>query len=308
MQKKITVVGAGNVGSTCALFLAQRQLGDVVMIDVLEGVAIGKGLDIAQCGGLLGFAGKVTGTNDYADTADSDIVVITAGLARKPGMDRLDLLKKNAGIVAEVTENIKKYSPNAIIIMVTNPIDVMVYHAFKISGFPKNRVIGQAGVLDSARYACFIAMELGISPREVRAMVLGGHGDSMVPLPSFSTVSGIPITQLIPADRIEAINQRTRVGGGEIVKLLGTGSACYAPAAATLKMVESIVNDANDILPCSCYLEGEYGIHNLFMGVPAMLGKNGVTRVVELDLKPEDRAALLDSAEIYRKSIAELDV
>ena len=307
MEKKITVVGAGNVGSTCALFLAQQQLGDVVMIDVLEGVAIGKGLDIAQCGGLLGFAGKVIGTNDYTDTAHSDIVVVTAGLARKPGMDRLDLLKKNAGIVAEIAENIKKYSPNAIIIMVTNPIDVMVYHAFKISGFPKNRVIGQAGVLDSARYACFIAMELGISPREVRAMVLGGHGDSMVPLPSFSTVSGIPITQLIPADRIGAINQRTRVGGGEIVKLLGTGSAYYAPAAATVKMVESIVNDANDILPCSCYLEGEYGIHNLFVGVPAMLGKNGVTRVVELDLKPDDRAALLDSAEIYRKSIAELD-
>jgi len=307
MEKKITVVGAGNVGSTCALFLAQQQLGDVVMIDVLEGVAIGKGLDIAQCGGLLGFAGKVIGTNDYTDTAHSDIVVVTAGLARKPGMDRLDLLKKNAGIVAEIAENIKKYSPNAIIIMVTNPIDVMVYHAFKISGFPKNRVIGQAGVLDSARYACFIAMELAISPREVRAMVLGGHGDSMVPLPSFSTVSGIPITQLIPADRIGAINQRTRVGGGEIVKLLGTGSAYYAPAAATVKMVESIVNDANDILPCSCYLEGEYGIHNLFVGVPAMLGKNGVTRVVELDLKPEDRAALLDSAEIYRKSIAELD-
>jgi len=307
MEKKITVVGAGNVGSTCALFLAQQQLGDVVMIDVLEGVAIGKGLDIAQCGGLLGFAGKVIGTNDYTDTAHSDIVVVTAGLARKPGMDRLDLLKKNAGIVAEIAENIKKYSPNAIIIMVTNPIDVMVYHAFKISGFPKNRVIGQAGVLDSARYACFIAMELAISPREVRAMVLGGHGDSMVPLPSFSTVSGIPITQLIPADRIGAINQRTRVGGGEIVKLLGTGSAYYAPAAATVRMVESIVNDANDILPCSCYLEGEYGIHNLFVGVPAMLGKNGVTRVVELDLKPEDRAALLDSAEIYRKSIAELD-
>ncbi|HPA47588.1 MAG TPA: malate dehydrogenase, partial [bacterium] len=254
MQKKITVVGAGNVGSTCALFLAEQELGDVVMIDILEGVPIGKGLDIAQCGALLGFDGKVKGTNDYSDTADSDIVVVTAGLARKPGMDRLDLLKKNAGIVAEITENVKKYSPNAIIIMVTNPIDVMVYHAFKISGFPKNRVIGQAGVLDSARYACFIAMELGISPKEVRAMVLGGHGDSMVPLPSFSTVSGVPITQLIPADKIEAINQRTRVGGGEIVKLLGTGSAYYAPAAATVKMVESIVHDANDILPCSCYL------------------------------------------------------
>ncbi len=307
MQKKITVVGAGNVGSTCALFLAEKELGDVVMIDILEGVPIGKGLDIAQCGALLGFDGKVKGTNDYSDTADSDIVVVTAGLARKPGMDRLDLLKKNAGIVAEITENVKKYSPNAIIIMVTNPIDVMVYHAFKISGFPKNRVIGQAGVLDSARYACFIAMELGISPKEVRAMVLGGHGDSMVPLPSFSTVSGIPVTRLLPADRIEAINQRTRVGGGEIVKLLGTGSAYYAPAAATVKMVESIVHDANDILPCSCYLEGEYGINKLFVGVPAMLGKDGVTKVVELELEPEDKEALLNSAEIYRKSIAELD-
>ncbi|MFH1743465.1 MAG: malate dehydrogenase [bacterium] len=307
MQKKITVVGAGNVGASCALFLAEQELGDVVLIDILEGVPIGKGLDIAQCGALLGFDGKVVGTNDYADTADSDIVVITAGLARKPGMDRLDLLKKNAGIVAGITEKVKEFSPNAIIIMVTNPIDVMVYHAYKVSGFPKNRVVGQAGCLDSARYACFIAMELGISPKDVRTMVLGGHGDSMVPLPSFSTVSGIPITQLIPADRIEAINQRTRVGGGEIVKLLGTGSAYYAPAAATVKMVESIVNDANDILPCSCYLEGEYGIKDLFVGVPAMLGKDGVTKVVELDLDPKDKEALRNSAGIYEKSIAELN-
>ncbi len=306
MQKKITVVGAGNVGATCALFLAEQELGDVVMIDILEGVPAGKGLDMAQCGSILGFDGSVQGTNDWQDTANSDIVIMTAGLARKPGMDRLDLLKKNADIVKGVTEKIKELSPNAIIVMVTNPIDVMVYHAFKVSGFPKNRVVGQAGVLDSARYACFIAMELGISPKEVRTMVLGGHGDSMVPLPSFSTASGIPITQLIPKDRIEAINQRTRVGGGEIVKLLGTGSAYYAPAAATVKMVESMVNDANHILPCSCYLEGEYGIKDLFVGVPAMLGKDGVTKVVELELDPQDRESLQNSAEIYKKSIAEL--
>ncbi len=306
MEKKITVVGAGNVGATCALFLAQQELGDVVMIDILEGVPAGKGLDMAQCGSILGFDGSVKGTNDWADTAESDIVIMTAGLARKPGMDRLDLLKKNADIVKGVTEKIRDLSPSAIIVMVTNPIDVMVYHAFKVSGFPKNRVVGQAGILDSARYACFIAMELGISPKEVRTMVLGGHGDSMVPLPSFSTVSGIPITQLIPKERIDEISQRTRVGGGEIVKLLGTGSAYYAPAAATVKMVESIVNDANHILPCSCYLEGEYGIKDLFVGVPAMLGKNGVTKVIELELEPQDRESLHNSAEIYKKSIAEL--
>ena len=307
MQKKITVVGAGNVGASCALYLAQQELGDVVLIDILEGVPIGKALDIAQCGSILGFDGRVTGTNDYADTADSDIVIITAGLARKPGMDRLDLLKKNAEIVGGIVEQAARTSPNAIIIMVTNPIDVMVYLAYRKSGFPSTRVVGQAGILDSARYAAFIAMELGISPKEVRTMVLGGHGDSMVPLPRFSTVSGIPITELIPPNRIKAINDRTRGGGGEIVKLLGTGSAYYAPAAATVKMVESIVNDANHVLPCSAYLTGQYGVHDLYVGVPVKLGREGVTEVVELKLDSAEQQALLNSAEIYKKSIAELD-
>ncbi len=306
MQNKITVVGAGNVGATCALFLAEQELGDVVLLDILEGVPMGKGLDILQAGAVLDFDSKVVGTNDYADTANSDIVVITAGLARKPGMDRLDLLKKNAEIISGIVENIKQTSPNAIIIMVTNPIDVMVYLAYKKSGFPSERVVGQAGILDSSRYATFIAMELGVSVKEVKAMVLGGHGDSMVPLPRFSTVSGIPVTELIPANRIQAINERTKVGGGEIVKLLGSGSAYYAPAAASVKMVESIIHDSNHVLPCSAYLNGQYGISDLYVGVPVKLGKDGVTEVVELKLDPHEKEALLNSAEIYKKSISEI--
>lgn len=307
MQNKITVVGAGNVGASCALYLAQQELGDVVIIDILEGVPQGKALDMLQCASILGFDANVTGTNDYADTAGSDIVVVTAGLARKPGMDRLDLLKKNAEIVTGITDEVAKHSPNAIIIMVTNPIDVMVYLSYKRSGFPSQRVVGQAGILDSARYAAFIAMELGISAKEVRAMILGGHGDSMVPLPRFSTVSGIPVTELIPPNRIKAIGDRARTGGGEIVKLLGTGSAYYAPAAATVKMVESIVNDANHVLPCSAYLTGQYGINDLYVGVPVKLGRKGVSEVIELNLDPAEQQALLNSSEIYRKSIGELD-
>lgn len=306
MQKKITVVGAGNVGASCALYLAQQELGDVVIIDILEGVPQGKALDILQTGAVEGFNGNVTGTNDYADTADSDIVVITAGLARKPGMDRLDLLKKNAEIISGITENVVKHSPNSIIIMVTNPIDVMVYLSYKKSGFPSNRVVGQAGVLDSSRYATFIAMELGCAVSEVRAMVMGGHGDSMVPLPRFSTVGGVPVTELIPPNRIKAINDRTQTGGGEIVKLLGSGSAYYAPAASTVKMVESIVNDANMILPCSCYLDGQYDIKDLYVGVPCKLGKDGVTEVVELELDSAEKQSLLNSAEIYKKSLSEI--
>lgn len=307
MQNKITVVGAGNVGASCALYLAQQNLGDVVLLDIMEGVPQGKGLDIQQAGAVLGFESNVIGTNDYADTANSDIVVITAGLARKPGMDRLDLLKKNAEIVNGIVENSAKQSPNSIIIVVTNPIDVMVYLAFRKSGFPSNRVIGQAGVLDSARYATFIAMELGVSVKEVRAMVMGGHGDSMVPLPRFSTVGGIPITELIAPNRIHAINERTKVGGGEIVKLLGTGSAYYAPAAATVKMVESILHDSNQLLPCSAYLTGQYGIRDLYVGVPCKLGRQGLTEVVEVKLDPAEQQLLLNSAEIYKKSIQELE-
>ncbi|MGI6455904.1 MAG: malate dehydrogenase [bacterium] len=306
MRHKITVVGAGNVGASCALYLAQQELGDVVLLDVVEGVPQGKALDILQTAPIQGFNSIVTGTNNYQDTANSDIVVVTAGLARKPGMDRLDLLKKNAEIVGGIVENVRAVSPEAIIIMVTNPIDVMVYLAYKKSGFPSNRVIGQAGVLDSARYATFIAMELGVSPREVSAMVMGGHGDSMVPLPRFSTVGGIPITELIPPNRIKAINDRTRTGGGEIVKLLGTGSAYYAPAAATVKMVESIIHDANSVLPCSVYLQGQYGISDLYVGVPCKLGRNGLTEIIEVKLDSGEQQALLNSAEIYRKSIDEL--
>ncbi len=307
MQNKITVIGAGNVGATCALYLAQQELGDVVLLDVIEGVPQGKALDILQAGAVLGFDSRVVGTNDYADTAGSDIVVITAGLARKPGMDRLDLLKKNAEIVGGIVDNVKQTSPDSIVIMVTNPIDVMVYLAFKKSGFPSRRVIGQAGVLDSARYAAFIAMELGCSVKDVRAMILGGHGDSMVPLPAYSTVSGIPITELMPPNRIKAIGDRARVGGGEIVKLLGTGSAYYAPAAATVLMVDSILNDSNHILPCSVYATGQYGINNLYIGLPAKLGRAGVTEILEVNLDPADKQLLLNSAGEYHKSIEEID-
>ncbi len=306
MRHKVTVVGAGNVGATCALYIAQQELADVVLIDILEGVPQGKALDITQTGPIQGFDSVVTGTNDYADTKDSDVVVITAGLARKPGMDRLDLLKKNADIVANITTETVKYSPNAIFIMVTNPIDVMVYHCWKLSGLSHERVVGQAGILDTARYSAFIAMELGVSPKNVNAMILGGHGDSMVPVPDYSTVSGIPITKLIADDRIKAISDRARVGGGEIVKLLGTGSAYYAPAAASVRMVEAVLHDSGMVLPCSCYLTGQYGINDLYVGVPCKLGRNGVREVVEVDLNPVDRESILNSAKIYRQSIDEL--
>jgi malate dehydrogenase len=306
MQNKITVIGAGNVGATCALYLAQQELGDVVLLDIMEGVPQGKALDMMQTAAVQRFDSQIIGTNDYADTANSDVVVVTAGLARKPGMDRLDLLKKNAEIISGVTEQVKRTSPDSIIIMVSNPVDVMVYLSYVKSGFPSERVIGQAGVLDSARYATFIAMELGVSVEEVNAMVLGGHGDSMVPLPRFTTVAGVPITELIAPNRINAINDRTRTGGGEIVKLLGTGSAYYAPAAATVKMVESILKDSNHVLPCSAYLNGQYDIRNLYVGVPVKLGRSGITEILELKLDPAEKQALLNSAEIYQKSINEI--
>ena len=307
MRHKVTVVGAGNVGATCALYLAQQELADVVLIDILEGVPQGKALDMTQTGPIQGFNSVVTGTNDYADTKDSDVVVITAGLARKPGMDRLDLLKKNAEIVAGITKETVAASPNAIFVMVTNPIDVMVYQCMKLSGLPPERVVGQAGILDTARYSAFIAMELGVSPKNVNAMIMGGHGDSMLPLPDLSTVSGIPIRELIPADRIEAIGKRAQVGGGEIVKLLGTGSAYYAPAAASVQMVEAILHDSNMILPCSCYLTGQYGINDLYVGVPCMLGRGGVKKIIEVELSSEDKEKLQNSAQIYRKSIDEMN-
>ena len=308
MQKKVTVIGAGNVGATCGLLLAMRNLADVVLIDIpeMEGPTKGKALDIAQAGVTLGFDCSVTGGSDYAMTADSDVVVMTAGLARKPGMDRLDLLRKNADIVKGCMENAVKHSPNTIIIMVTNPIDVMVYHAWKTTGLPSEHVFGQAGVLDSSRYATFISMEMNTSVREISAMVLGGHGDSMVPLPRYTSVAGVPITQLIPADRIAAMNDRTAKGGGEIVKLLGTGSAYYAPAASTVKMVDAVINDTKTIMPCSALLGGQYGIKDVYVGVPVKLGAGGVEEILEIPLSTEESTALRNSAEIYTKSIAEL--
>lgn len=306
MQKKIAVIGAGNVGANCALYLAEQELGDVILLDVVPGIPQGKALDITQAGGVLGFDSKVIGTNDYADIAQADIVVVTAGITRKPGMDRLDLIKKNAEIISGVVENVKTYCPNCILLMVTNPVDVMVYLAYRKSGFPSSRVIGQAGVLDSARYAAFIAMEMNVSVKEVRAMILGGHGGSMVPIPSFCSVSGIPITELIPPERIKAIGDRARTGGDEIVKLLGTASAYYAPAAAVVKMVESILHGANHVLPCSVLANGQYGISGIYIGLPAKLGRHGLTEILEVHLDPEDKEALLRSAEIYKKSIEEI--
>ena len=260
-RKKITIVGAGHVGAHAALWAATKELGDIVLVDVVEGVPQGKGLDLAEAAPVEGFDARITGTNGYEETAGSDVVIITAGLARKPGMSRDDLLKTNADIIKGVTEQVVKYSPDCIIIMVTNPLDAMVYEAKVVSGFPKNRVIGMAGVLDSARMRTFIAMELGVSVKDVTAFVLGGHGDTMVPLPRYSTVAGIPITELLPPDRIEAINERTKNGGGEIVSLLKTGSAYYAPSASAVEMAEAIIKDKKRVLPCAAYLEEEYGIN-----------------------------------------------
>lgn len=306
MGAKITVVGAGNVGATCALYLAQQGLGEIVLTDVVPGVPQGKALDIVQSSWPLGIHAQVTGSNDNALMEGSSLVIITAGLARKPGMDRLDLLKKNADIVGGIVADTKKYAPDAIIIMVTNPIDVMVYHAFKIFSAPSNRVIGQAGVLDSSRFTAFISMEIGCPPSAVQALVLGGHGDSMVPLTRYTTVYGVPVSEFIPKDRLDAIVDRTRNGGGEIVKLLGTGSAYYAPAASTVRMANSILNNRHEILPSSCLLNGQYGIHGVYVGVPARLGREGVEEIVEFPLNGEESQALKASAEIYKKSVAEL--
>jgi len=307
-RKKITIVGAGHVGAHAALWAATKELGDIVLVDVVEGVPQGKGLDLAEAAPVEGFDAQITGTNSYEETANSDVVIITAGLARKPGMSRDDLLKTNADIIKGVTEQVVKYSPKCIIIMVTNPLDAMVYEAKKISGFPKNRVIGMAGVLDSARMRTFIAMELGVSVKDVTAFVLGGHGDTMVPLPRYSTVAGIPITELLPPDRIEAINERTKNGGGEIVGLLKTGSAYYAPSASAVEMAEAIIKDKKRILPCAAYLEGEYGINGYYMGVPVLLGKNGVEKVIEINLTEEEKSALNHSLEDVKNNVEKLDL
>jgi len=300
MRKKVTVIGAGNVGASLASYIAEDNLADVVLLDIIEGVPQGKGLDLLQAGPIRGYDVNITGTNDYKDIAGSEIVAITAGLARQPGMSREDLITKNANIVGLVVENVVKYAPNSFIIVVTNPLDIMTYHAFKKSGFPANRVMGQAGVLDSIRFRTFVAMELKVSVSEVQALVLGGHGDSMVPLPRYTTVGGVPITELLPTEKIAALSQRTRDGGTEIVKLLKTGSAYYAPAASTAEMIDAILNDRKTMLAASALVKGEYGLSDLYIGVPVILGAKGVEKVIELKLLPEEKEALHNSAKIYK--------
>jgi malate dehydrogenase len=303
---KVTVFGAGNVGATCAHVLAQRDIADVCLIDIVEGMPQGKALDIRQAGPLQDFGVDVTGSNDYAACKDSDVVVVTAGLARKPGMDRMELLQKNTSIVAGIAKAIRDNAPKAVIVMVTNPLDVMTYVAWKVSGFPRERVVGMAGVLDSARFRAFIAMELKCSVVDVSAMVLGGHGDTMVPLPRFSTVNGVPITEIMDAATIQRLSDRTRKGGGEIVNLLKTGSAFYAPGTSSAVMAEAIVKDRRHVLPCSCWLQGEYGQKDVYCGVPAVLGKGGVQKIVTLALNDAENAMLQKSADDVRKGQAEV--
>ncbi|MEW6063899.1 MAG: malate dehydrogenase [Bacillota bacterium] len=305
-RKKITIVGAGNVGATCAHWAAAKELGDIVLIDVAEGIPQGKALDLMEAAPVEGYDSIIIGTNDYADTADSDVVVITAGMARKPGMSRDDLLNINAGIVRNVTEQIVKYSPDAYILVVTNPVDVSAYIAYKASGLTPNRVFGLSGVLDSARFRTFIARELNVSFEDVTSFVLGGHGDDMVPMVRYTYVGGIPVEKLIPADRLEAMVDRARKGGAEIVNYLKTGSAYYAPSASVMQMAECILKDKKRILPVSAYLQGEYGESDVFAGVPAIIGGNGVEKVIELDLNDEEMAALKASIHSVRNNIAKL--
>lgn len=296
MVKKVTVVGAGNVGATAAQRLAEKELCDVVLVDIIEGVPQGKALDLAEAAPVEIHDAHIIGANSYEASADSDIVIITAGIPRKPGMSRDDLLATNKNIMKSVTKEVARYSPQATLIIVSNPLDAMCHVAMEESGFPKERVIGMAGVLDSARFRAFIAAELDVSVENIHALVLGGHGDTMVPLPRFSTVSGIPITELLPAARIEELVTRTRNGGAEIVSLLKTGSAYYAPASAAVEMAEAILKDKKKILPCAAYLEGEYGISGLFVGVPVKLGKKGIEQIIALNLTAEERQALMNSA------------
>ena len=296
MRKKVTVVGAGNVGANCALRIAEKELADVVLVDVVEGVPQGKGLDLYQSGPIQGYDCVITGANDYEPTANSDLVIITAGFPRKPGMSRDDLLLANYDVVRTATEQVAKYSPNSIIIVVTNPLDAMAQAAFWVSKFSKNRVVGMAGVLDSARFRTFIAAELKVSVENVTGVVMGGHGDTMVPLVRLSNVSGIPLTELMSQATIDAIVERTRNGGAEIVKYLKTGSAYYAPSAAAVEMAESILRDKKKVLPCAAYLEGEYGINGLFVGVPVKLGARGIEQIYQVKLMPEEQALLKKSA------------
>jgi len=308
MRRKVTVVGAGNVGATTAHRLADKQLADVVLIDILEGVPQGKGLDLLESGPIEGYDVRVKGTNDYADTANSDVVVMTAGFPRKPGMSRDDLLKANYDVVKTAIEKVSQSSPEAILIVVTNPLDAMAQAAYRVSGFSKNRVIGMAGVLDTARYRTFIAEALDVSVQNVQGFVLGGHGDTMVPVPRYTTVAGIPITELLPKDKLDAIIKRTAGGGAEIVSLLKTGSAYYAPSAAAVEMVEAIFNDRKKILPCAAYLEGEYGISGLFVGVPVKLGARGIEQIIEIKLTAEEQAALKKSADAVKELVGVIGV
>jgi malate dehydrogenase len=303
MDKKVTVVGAGHVGATTAQRLAEKELCDVVLIDIIEGVPQGKALDLAEAAPIEKHDANLIGSNHYEDSENSDVVIITAGIARKPGMSRDDLLSTNAKIMKNVTEQIVRFSPDAVLIIVSNPLDVMCHVAYKASNFPKNRVIGMAGVLDSARFRAFISLELNVSVENTHAFVLGGHGDTMVPLPRYSTVAGIPITELLSKERIEALIERTRKGGAEIVGLLKTGSAYYAPASAAVEMAESVLKDKKKILPCAAYLKGEYGINDLFIGVPVKLGSNGIEEIIQITLTDEENASLRKSADAVKELV-----
>jgi malate dehydrogenase len=306
VRTKISVVGAGNVGATVTQLIAYKELGDVVMVDIIDGLPQGKALDLLEAGPVEGYDSRVMGANDYEATVNSDIVVITAGIARKPGMSRSDLITTNANIVRAVTEQVVKHSPDAYLIVVSNPLDAMVHLAKHVSGFPKNRVVGQAGVLDSTRFRTFVAQELNVSVEDTQAFVLGGHGDTMVPLPRYSTVAGIPITHLLPQETIDRLVQRTRDGGGEIVNLLKSGSAFYAPGSAVVQMVDAIVKDKKRVLPCTAYLEGEYGLRDIYFGVPVKLGAGGVEQIIEIELTAEERAALQASAKEVEDTIKQL--
>ncbi|MFL5806621.1 MAG: malate dehydrogenase [Roseiflexaceae bacterium] len=306
MRPKITIIGAGFVGSTAAHWIAVKELGDIVLLDVVEGIPQGKALDLLEASPIEGFDLRITGTNDYADTANSDAIIVTSGAPRKAGMSREDLIKINANITRDCISKAAPLSPNAVIVMVSNPLDTMAYLAKQVSGFPKGRIVGQAGVLDSARYRTFIAMEAGVSVEDVQAMLMGGHGDEMVPLPRFTTIGGIPVTEFIAQDRLDAIVDRARKGGGEIVGLLKTGSAYYAPGAAAVQMVEAVLRDKKRVLPCACYLEGEYGLSDIYFGVPCVLGAGGVEKIIELPLNEAEMAQVQKSAAGVRSSIETL--
>jgi len=303
MAKKVAVIGAGNVGASCATYLAERNIADVVMVDIVEGVPQGKGLDLSQAAPVRGYDGIVEGTNDYADIGGSEMVIVTAGLPRKPGMTREDLLKTNASIIEDVGNNIKKFAPDAFVLVVSNPLDLMTYHMYKVTGFAQHKVFGQAGVLDSIRFRTFLGMELNVSPNDIQTLVLGGHGDTMLPLLRFTTVNGIPIQHFVKPERLDEIAKRTRGGGGEIVKLLKTGSAYYAPAAATVQMAEAVLLGRRRVIPMSAHLTGQYGMSDLYIGVPCILGAGGVEEIIELDLTAEELDALQTSGKFYKESL-----